>query len=83
MTNRTVLAIALGALAIAVGLLVGQPLASQAQPGAAAVAIAQGPGGVWIVRGDRVYVCDQSPIISRSSATAPATPQCGTPLTLP
>ncbi len=45
------------------------------------VAITDGPGGVWVVRGNRVYICDIDPV-RRVNAEQPPTPRCGQPQTL-
>ena len=45
------------------------------------VAMSQGPGGIWIVRGNRLVVC-RLPVV-RPASTDPPTPECGQAVQLP
>lgn len=64
-----------------------QPSDARAQDGegtapigsAAPVAIAPGPGGMWIVYGNRLRVCVAG---NRPAGVEPFTPECGEPLSL-
>lgn len=82
-------------IALLVGVALGVVLAFglrpasdvRAQPGedpapigaAAPVAIAPGPGGMWIVYGNRLRVCVAG---ERPAGIDPFTPECGEPLSL-
>ncbi len=45
-------------------------------------AISDGPGGVWVLHGDRLYVCRLPLVMPSARATEPPTPECGEPRTL-
>ncbi len=62
---------------IIVGLTRVRP--THAQTGSQDVAIAQGPGGMWVVRGAKLFVCSQS---TPQVGQVPAKPRCGKPADL-
>ena len=73
------------AIFLAVGaFIVAQPRIGTAQTVGTSgdVAITEGPGGVWVVRGNRVYICDFEPV-RRVAPRQPPTPRCGQPFSLP
>lgn len=71
---------------VALGALLG-PTLSSAQRGTgttsvgAIPAISDGPGGVWVLHGDRLFVC-RLPVVMPSGRAAPPTPECGEPRAL-
>ncbi|MCB9601554.1 MAG: hypothetical protein H6720_14620 [Sandaracinus sp.] len=83
--SRLALALLAG---VALGALVVPALtAAQRQGGVGASvgnipAISDGPGGVWVLHGDRLYVCRLPLVTPSGRATQPPTPECGEPQTL-
>jgi len=76
------LLVAIAALLAAVLVILVHPRigAAQSTGAGADASISRGPGGMWIVRGNRIYICDLDPV--RPATVEPPTPRCGTPLTL-
>jgi hypothetical protein len=74
---------ALGGWAIASGALpvgtVSRAAAQRAEAPSAAVAIAPGPGGMWVVHGDTLRVCMSGPLRAGYELF---TPTCGAPVPL-
>ena len=56
------------------------PRASEAQSPASTAAMVGGPSGVWVMSGNKLYICDVNPV--RGASVDPPTPRCGAPLTL-
>jgi hypothetical protein len=74
---------------LALGALLGPTLSSaqrQGGVGTTAVgsipAISDGPGGVWVLRGDQLYVCRLPVVTPSGRAALPPTPECGEPRAL-
>lgn len=84
MSTRTIV---LAFAAMLFGILVANVFApsslTRAQTQApASSGIYPGPEGVWVLNGNKLYVCRTPPIHARSITAPPPTPECGVPLTL-
>jgi len=80
-TKALIIGFAFGVGTLAGGTAVFAPRNADAQVApTGGAAIAQGPGGVWVVHQNRVYVCA---IIDPQVGTQPPTPTCGKPRSLP
>ena len=81
MTRTRLLVVVLAVLGMLALVVVGLPGTGAAQTVSSGYSsISPGPGGVWVLRGNRLYVCELEGI---REGTRPPTPRCGSPLARP
>ncbi len=73
----------LTAILLAALVFLVRPGSSDAQVIPGSTSLAAGPGGMWVLQGDQLFICREPLIRSAARATEPPTPQCGQPARLP